>query len=60
MHPKIALMVKEELQKLLEVKFIQPIDYSDWISNMVPVKKLYGMIHVYTNFRDINKAYPKR
>lgn len=53
-------MVKEELQKLLEVKFIQPIDYSDWISNMVPVKKLYGMIHVYTNFRDINKAYPKR
>lgn len=26
MHPTIALMVKEELQKLLEVKFIQPID----------------------------------
>ena len=28
MHPTIALMVKEELQKLLKVKFIQPIDYS--------------------------------
>ena len=24
----IALMVKEELQKLLDAKFIQPIDYS--------------------------------
>jgi len=29
MHPTIALMVKEELQKLLEAKFIHPIDYFD-------------------------------
>ena len=29
MNPTIALMVKEELQKLLDAKFIQPIDYSE-------------------------------
>lgn len=29
MHPKIALLVKEELQKLLDVGFIRSIDYSD-------------------------------
>jgi len=29
MHPIIALLIKEELQKLLEVKFIHPIDYSN-------------------------------
>lgn len=44
MHPTITLMVREELQKLLEVKFIQPIDYSNWISNMVLVKKSNGKI----------------
>jgi len=59
MNPKIALMVKEELQKLLQAKFIEPIDYSDWISNMVPVKKPSGKIHICTDFRDLNKAYPK-
>jgi len=37
MHHTIALIMKEELQNLLEVKSIQPIDYSDWVSNMVPV-----------------------
>jgi len=38
-HPIIDLMVKEELQNILEAKFIHPIDYFDWISNMVLVKK---------------------
>jgi len=50
MNPKIALMVKEELQKLLQAKFIEPIDYSDWISNMVPVKKPNGKIRICTDF----------
>lgn len=30
MHPRITLLVKAELEKLLEFKFIQPIDYSKW------------------------------
>jgi len=59
MNPTIALMVKEELQKLLDAKFIRPIDYSEWISNMVPVKKPNGKICICTDFRDLNKACPK-
>lgn len=59
MNPTLALMVKKELQKLLDAKFIQPIDYSKWISNMVPVKKPNGKIYIYTNFRVLNKACPK-
>lgn len=59
MHPTIAIMVKEELQNLLEAKFIQPIDYSKWISNMVPVKKTNCKICIYTDFWDLNIAYPK-
>lgn len=36
MHPQIALLVKIELQKLLDVGFIRTIDYAEWISNLVP------------------------
>lgn len=59
MHPTIAIMVKEELQKKLKAKFIQPIDYSKWILNMVLIKKPNVKICICTNFQDLNKAYPK-
>lgn len=59
MHPKVALLVKSELEKLLDAKIIRAIDYSDWISNMVPVTKPSGDIRICTNFRDLNKACPK-
>ena len=59
MHPKMALLVKVELEKLLEAKIIWPIDYSEWISNMVPVTKPSGDIRICTDLRDLNKACPK-
>lgn len=46
MHPKVALLVKEELMKLLDVGFIKPIDYSDLTSNMVPIASRTGGILV--------------
>lgn len=42
MHPQITLLVKIELQKLLDVGFIGPIDYVEWISNLVLVTKNTG------------------
>ena len=59
MHPKVALLVKAELEKLLEAKIIQPIDYFEWISNMVPFTKPSGDIRICTDFRDLNKACQK-
>jgi len=59
MHPKVALTIKKEIEKYLVACFIIPIDYSPWISNIVPVAKPNGEIRYCTNFRDINKAYPK-
>ncbi|KAH9293918.1 hypothetical protein KI387_040878, partial [Taxus chinensis] len=44
MHPRVALLVKEELQRLLSANFIQPIDYPQWVSNVVPVTKATGKI----------------
>ena len=31
MHPQVALLVKEKLRKLLDARFIRPIDYVEWI-----------------------------
>lgn len=59
MHPHVALLVKVELQKLLDVGFIRPVDYAEWISNLVPVSKSDGSVRVCTDFRDLNKSCPK-
>lgn len=55
MHPRISLLVKKEIVEYLKVGFIRPINYSPWISNVVPIAKLNGEIRFYMNFRDINK-----
>ena len=39
MHPHVVLLVKAELEKLLKVGFICAIDYTEWISNIIPVSK---------------------
>jgi len=43
----------------LDVGFIRPIDYSEWISNIILVSKKIIGIQICINFYDINKAYPK-
>lgn len=50
------MLVKLELQKLLDVGFIRPIDYLEWVFNVVPVSKPTGGIRICTDFRDLNKA----
>lgn len=59
MHPHIALLVKIELKKLLEVGFIRPVAYPEWVSSIVPVSKLDKSIRVCTDFKDLNKACQK-
>jgi hypothetical protein len=38
-NPDIYDRVKEEINWLLDAKFIRPCRYADWISNIVPVEK---------------------
>ena len=44
---------------MLEAKVICPIDYSEWIFNMVSIIKPSDNIRICTDFRDLNKACPK-
>ena len=59
MHPKVALLIKVELQKMLEEKFIWPIDYPEWVSNIFPIGKASRGILIYLEFWDLNLAFPK-
>jgi hypothetical protein len=59
-NPNIYDRVKEEINRLLDAKFIRPCRYADWISNIVPVeKKGTKKLRVCIDFRDLNKATPK-
>ncbi|GKV46606.1 hypothetical protein SLEP1_g53580 [Rubroshorea leprosula] len=59
MKPEVLLKVKEEVQKLLDVNFIEVAMYLEWLANIVPVMKKDGRVRVCVDYRDLNKASPK-
>ena len=56
MNPNLREIVKEELQKLLNVNFIYPISDSQWVSPLVIVPKNNGKWRVCIDYRDFNKS----
>ncbi|CAM6086284.1 unnamed protein product [Calypogeia fissa] len=63
-NSKYSMMVKEEIDKLLEAGFIYPVATNDWVSPVVIVPKKVGMdgqqkIRVCQNFRKLNEATKK-
>ena len=59
MHPAKAMAIKSEINKLQQAKFIFPIKYTSWVSNLIPVTKKQGTIYVCMGFHDLNHACPK-
>jgi hypothetical protein len=59
-NPVLYGCIKEEVDRLLKDKFIQPCRYAEWVSNIVPVEKENtNKIIVCVDFRDLNQATPK-
>jgi hypothetical protein len=57
--PEIIERVNE-VDRLLQARFIQPCRYANWVSNIVPVeKKNTGKIWICMDFRNLNRATPK-
>jgi len=52
-------IVKEEVQKLLDVGFIYPISDSEWVSPLVLVPKKNGKWRIYVDYRELKKATKK-
>ena len=59
LNPHIKDIVKEELQKLLDVNFIYPIADSKWVSPLVLVPKKNGKWWICIDYRELNKATQK-
>jgi hypothetical protein len=59
MRTEVLEEVKKEMEKMLEVGFIRPCRYAEWISSIVPVQKKDGRWRVCVDFRDLNRATPK-
>ena len=56
MNPNLREIVKEGLQKLLNVNFIYPISNSQWVSPLLIVPKKNGKWRVCIGYREFNKA----
>lgn len=59
MSKEVELKIKEEIEILLRAKFIRPVRYTEWLSNIVSVMKKNVKIRICIDLRDLNYATPK-
>lgn len=59
MRQEIVLKVNAEVDKFIQVDFIEPTMYCQWLSSIVPLRKKNDKIRICVDFRDLNKACPK-
>ena len=57
--PERQKAINEEVSKLLQAGAIREVEYSEWLANVVLVKKANGKWRFCIDFTDINKACPK-
>ena len=57
--PKRQKAVNEEVGKLLRAGAIREVEYPEWLTNVVLVKKANGKWRLCIDFTDINRACPK-
>ena len=48
--------VEREIKKMLDAQIILPLRYSNWVANLVHVRKKNGEIRLGVDFRNLNKA----
>ena len=52
-------MIQNEVKKLLDARIIFKVRHSEWVSNLVPVRKKYKEIRLCVYFRNLNRASDK-
>lgn len=55
----MAIKIEEDIQKQLEAGFLAVSNYPQWVSNIVPMPKKDGKVHMYVDYKDLNKTSPK-
>ena len=58
MNLQIQLLIKVELERLLNAGYIKPVDITDWVSPMVLVKNKNGKLRVCVDYEP--RGFSKR
>jgi ribonuclease HI len=58
-NPMLLPIMEKEVKKLLDAKIIIPLRYSEWVANLVPVRKKNGEIRLCVDFRNLNRSSKK-
>ncbi|XP_050229217.1 uncharacterized protein LOC126678356 [Mercurialis annua] len=59
MSREVDTLIQDEIKRLEDAKFIREAQYTEWLSNIVPVMKKNGKLRVCVHFRNLNLATPK-
>jgi hypothetical protein len=51
--------MEKEVKKLMDAKIIIPLRYSEWVDNLVPMRKKNGKIRLCVDFRNLNRSSKK-
>lgn len=49
-------IIEKEIKKLWEARIIIPLRFSNWVANIVLVRKKNGEIHICVDFRNLNRC----
>jgi len=52
-------VMQKEVKNLLDEKIIIPSRYSEWVANLVPVRKKNGEIILCVDFQNLNRSSKK-
>jgi hypothetical protein len=58
-NPMLLLVMEKEVKKNLDAKIIIPLRYSEWVANLVPVRKKNGEIRLCVDFQNLNRISKK-
>ena len=50
------MVIEKEVKKILDAKIFVPLRYSEWVANLVPVRKKNGEIRLCVDFRNLNQS----
>ena len=59
MHPKLEPLIQNEVKNLLDTKIIFMVRNSEWVANLVLVRKKLGEIRLCIDFKNLNRASDK-
>jgi hypothetical protein len=59
LNPNYAIVVKQDIHKLLVAGFIQSVEKATWLSPIVVVPKKNGKLRICIDFRKLNTATKK-